>query len=306
MSLAGLSLRDLEYVVAVADCRHFGRAAERCNVSQPALSAQVRKVEAVLGLTIFERKRAGALLTKSGEAVVGRARLVLAEAQAMLTEAKSGKRILAGSFRMGTIPTIGPYVLPHALKPLREAFPAMRLILHEARTAELLAMLRAGELDAAVACAPIEEKAFMVHRLFFEPFLLMHQPARTPAWPPSPREQEVLLLEEGHCLRDQTLAACGPLALRAVRHATGLEMLRHMVAAGEGFSLMPALAAAALGSIRGFVSYHRLPADEGSGRNVVLASRSSDPRARQLRRMGAVLRKAVAPVLRRKLSRIAR
>jgi LysR family hydrogen peroxide-inducible transcriptional activator len=291
MSLAGLSLRDLEYIVAVAECRHFGRAAGRCNVSQPALSAQVRKVETVLGLTIFERRR-------GEEAVVGHARLVLADARALFAAAKSDARVPEGPLHLGAIPTIGPYVLPYALKPLREAFPAMRLILHEGRTAELLAMLRGGELDVVVACAPIPEKAFVVRRLFCEPFLLMHRPEHAPVWPPAAGEQEVVLLEEGHCLRDQAIAACGPLALRAVRHATGLDMLRHMVAAGEGFSLMPALAAAALGPVEGLVGYSRIPAQPGIGRQVVLAVRRSDPRGKQLTKIGTVLCKAVAPRLR--------
>jgi LysR family hydrogen peroxide-inducible transcriptional activator len=196
MSFAGLSLRDLEYIVAVGESRHFGRAAERCNVSQPALSAQVRKVEAALGITIFERKRGGALVTKPGQAVIARAQMVLAEARALLATAKSDTQVLAGPFRLGSIPTIGPYVLPHALKPLRKAFPDVRLVLHEGRIAELIAMLRAGDLDAVMACAPIAEKGFAVERLFYEPFFIMHQPGHAPLWPQFSAEQEVVLLQE--------------------------------------------------------------------------------------------------------------
>lgn len=295
MSLAGLSLRDLEYLVAVADCRHFGRAAKQCRVSQPALSAQVRKLESYLRAKIFERSHRGVLITTPGAALIERARLVLAEANTLLAVARDSSAPLAGPFHLGSIPTIGPYFLPHLLQTFRHGFPNSRLLLSEKRTNGLLTLLRAGELDAVIACAPVHDPVLTVHRLFFEPFVLAHPPGRLPEWPPVlAGDDEFVLLEEGHCLRDQTLAACGPLLPRATRHATGLEMLRHMVAAGEGVSLMPALAAAALGPIDGLVTYSPITA-EYAGRHVIMLSRATDPRGPHLMRVAELARACVPP-----------
>ena len=149
MSLAGLSLRDLEYLVAVDECRHFGRAAVRCGVSQPALSAQVRKPEAFLGVEVFERAPRGVLVTRRGATLLDPARAVLAGARALLDAARAEQGSLEGPFRLGAIPTLGPYVL----RPMRDAFPAMRPVLSEDRSAGLLAALHADALDAALpAC----------------------------------------------------------------------------------------------------------------------------------------------------------
>ncbi|SHK30375.1 LysR family transcriptional regulator, hydrogen peroxide-inducible genes activator [Roseomonas rosea] len=291
MSLAGLSLRDLEYLLAVAEHRHFGRAAERCGVSQPALSAQIRKLEGLLGMAVFERLPGRVLVTPRGEAVLARAAVVVREAQALLLAARADDAPLAGPFRLGAIPTLGPYLLPHLLRPMREAFPAMRAVLSEARTAELRDWLKSGALDAALCCAGPPDPALRAIPLFVEPFLLMHPAGRTPRMPlPLPGAEELLLLEEGHCLRDQTLAACGIGAPGGTRHATGLEMLRHMVAAGEGVSLMPAIAAAALGPVPGLLEYS--PAPEGVGREITLLVRSSDPRAEGLDALAALMRRS--------------
>ena len=294
MSLAGLSLRDLEYLVAVAECRHFGRAARQCRVSQPALSAQVRKLEDLLGVQVFERTRGGVLVTAPGAALIEKARLVLADAHSLLAAARNTTTPLSGAFRLGAIPTIGPYFLPHLLKGLRSQFPAMQPILSERRTGNLLPLLRSGELDAVIACAPIDDPVLTSHALFFEPFVLVHPPGQVPHWPPVAGRDRFLLLEEGHCLRDQTLAACGQILPSATRHATGLDMLRHMVAAGEGVSLMPALAAAALGDIDGLVTYTPVPTAD-AGRRIVMVVRSTDPRAPHLARLAALARACVPP-----------
>lgn len=288
MSLAGLSLRDLEYLLAVAEHRHFGRAAERCGVSQPALSSQLRKLESLLGTPVFERLPGRVLVTPRGEAILSHAAAVVREAQALLLAARAERAPLDGPFRLGAIPTLGPYLLPHLLRPMRTAFPAMRPVLSEARTAELRDSLKSGALDAALCCEGLPDPALRPLPLFFEPFLLMHPPAAAPDILPLPGE--LLLLEEGHCLRDQALAACGLGAPLGTRHATGLEILRHMVAAGEGASLMPALAARALGPMEGMVDLTPLP--EGMGREVVMLIRASDPRAAALEDLAALIRNA--------------
>ena len=293
LSLAGLSLRDLEYLVAVAECRHFGRAAERCGVSQPALSAQVRKLESWLGVTVFERAPGRVLLTGEGAALLHRVQGVLAEARSLVEMARAAGTPFAGAFRIGAIPTVGPYFLPHALRPMREAFPEMRPVVSEARTADLLAGLKGGALDAALLCLPQDDPALALFPLFFEPFLMMHAAAEAaPAWPEDGGEA-MLVLEEGHCLRDQTLAICGLQAPPGRRHAAGLELLRQMVAAGEGYALMPALAVAALGEVPS-LGYGPLAPDVG--REVALACRRSDPRAAHLAALAGLLRRiATAP-----------
>lgn len=278
MSLVGLSLRDLEYLVAVADHRHFGRAAARCGVSQPALSAQVRKLEAFLGVVVFERIPGRIAVTERGEAVVACARAVIAAARALLDTARVTGAPLSGPFRLGVIPTLGPYLLPLVLRPLRDAFPAMRVVISEERTADILAHLRDGELDAVLACLPQDNAAFRSFPLFFEPFMLMHPPGECPPWPLRLSDERLVAVEEGHCLRDQVHAYCGPLPNGMRRHAAGLEMLRHMVAAGEGVSLVPALAVRALGVVEGLVAYTPIP-DASVGRHVALIVRRTDPRA---------------------------
>ena len=277
MSLTGLSLRDLEYLVAVTECRHFGRAARRCGVSQPSLSAQVRKLEALLGVTVFERGAGRVSITCRGEAILAKAEAVLREAQGLLDLAHGDPDEMAGPFRLAAIPTLGPYLLPFAMQPIREAFPALRLSVCEGRTDELMGELRAGTVDAVLACPPEDHAGLVIHQLFVEPFLLMHRPGRIPAWPVIDRSDPMVLLDEGHCLRDQALQACQPHPRLAAQYASGIEMLRYLVAAGEGISLLPALAAQAIGTLHGQVVFTPVP-DPEVGREVVLVARRSDPR----------------------------
>ncbi len=280
--------------MAVAECRHFGRAAAQCGVSQPALSAQVRKLEVLLGVAVFERAPRRVLVTRRGEALLDAARGVLAGARALLDAARDDRTPLEGPFHLGAIPTLGPYLLPHVLRPMRDAYPAMRPVLSEDRTAGLLAALHAGALDAVLACLPCSDASLDAHPLFLEPFLLTHLAGVAPAWPLRDDADGVLLMAEGHCLNDQTLAACGPEAPRASRHATGLEMLRHMVAAGEGVALMPALAAESLGTIGGMIAYTD-PQETVLGREVALVVRRSDPRGPHLAALAALLRGLAPP-----------
>lgn len=259
-------------------------------MSQPALSAQIRKLESWLGVTVFERAPGRVLLTGPGTVLLQRVQGVLAEARGLVESARAAGAPFAGAFRIGAIPTIGPYLLPHALRPMRHAFPEMRPLVSEARTADLLAGLRGGALDAALLCLPQHDAALDFRALFFEPFLMMHAAEAPPAWPEDGGEA-MLVLEEGHCLRDQTLAICGLQAPAGRRHAAGLELLRQMVAAGEGYALVPALAAAAFGEVPS-LGYSRLAPDVG--REVALAFRRSDPRAAHLAELAGLLRR-IAP-----------
>lgn len=289
MSLSGLSLRDLEYVVAVADHGSFVRAAEHCRVAQPSLSAQVRKLEAWLGIVIFERTTRRVIVTADGKVFIEHARRVLAEARHLLTAAQRSDAPFGGSLRLAAISTLGPYLFPQILPGLRKKYPGLTLVLSEGLTGELAPKLVDGEIDAVLLALPQSDHGLTTAPIFIEPFLLAcpkgHPATRKggPSWDGLGADQR-LLLEEGHCLREQALAACSD-AGRSHRLATSLETLKYMVAAGEGCTLVPALAV----SERDGVAYSPLPATPYS-RRIALAWRRSDPRTAELSALAAKLR----------------
>ncbi len=297
-SLAGLSLRDLEYVEAVAELRHFGRAAERCGVSQPALSEQIGKLEAHLGVTLFERARRRVALTAQGEALLAQIERVLAEARNFLAMGRRSQAGLSGLLQIGAIETLGPYYLPGMMRLLRAALPEVQPRFTENRTAALIERLRHGGLDIILIATPPELPGLASAQLFFEPFVLA-APLRHPLATLSPLTldslpiDDLLLLEEGHCLRDQALALCEG-APAAARHGTGLETLWHMIAAGEGFSLLPALAIAARPDLAAQVQCRPL-AEPEAGRDIALVWRASDPRETQFKALAALLRENAPP-----------
>jgi LysR family hydrogen peroxide-inducible transcriptional activator len=293
MNVAALSLRDLEYVVAVTEERHFGRAAERCHVSQPALSAQIKRLEEALGLSLFERTSRKVLPTARGEAVARQARAVLAEAQKLIVVAQHGGDALSGRLALGAIQTLGPYLFPRVLRALRQRFPNLALTLAEGRTADLLEGLREGRLDAVLLSPPVDSSGLALARLFEEPFLLSCPAGHPLAGADEIRAEtlagpELLLLEEGNCLRDQALAACAATP-NAGRHATSLETLRSMVAAGAGYTLMPRLASGEGPDGTGLVVTRRFGPD-GPARTVALTWRGTDPRRASLKRLAAFFR----------------
>jgi LysR family transcriptional regulator, hydrogen peroxide-inducible genes activator len=250
-----MNLRDLEYLVALAEHRHFGRAAAACYVSQPTLSTQLKKLEHELGVELIERGSRSVLLTRAGEQVVERAKLMLADADDIRGIARQARDPRTGTLRLGLFPTLAPYLLPHVVEPLHGRFPHLEILLVEAKTADLLAELTAGTLDAAVLALPIADESLYAEPLFREPFVLAVPAGDRLAAPSAgggerlarPEDlvrQDLLLLEEGHCLRDQALEVC-QLAGAHERdgfRATSLETLRHMVAAGVGVTLLPELA----------------------------------------------------------------
>lgn len=245
-----MNLRDFEYLVALAEHRHFGRAAASCYVSQPTLSMQLKKLEAELGVELIERHPRQVTLTAAGERVVERARTILAHAQEIRGIARQAQDPRAGSLRLGVFPTLAPYLLPHVVPTLRTRFPELELLLVEAKTDVLAEDLRSARLDAAVLALPMADDTLHAEPLFREDFVLAapatHELAgRTDGIRPDVLgEQVLLLLEDGHCLRDQALAVCRLSGGKARDGftATSLETLRHMVAAGVGITLLPELA----------------------------------------------------------------
>ncbi|HRN63020.1 MAG TPA: DNA-binding transcriptional regulator OxyR [Luteimonas sp.] len=244
-----MNLRDLKYLIAVADHRHFGRAAAASFVSQPTLSTQIRKLEDELGVSLVERAPRKVMLTPIGAEIVERARRVVAEIEQMKEAARRSQKPEAGTVRLGIFPTLGPYLLPHVVPGIRERFPDLQLLLVEEKSDELLARLRDGRLDAAILALPVHDDQLHHEYLFEEPFLLavpeQHPLAKRQALGLDDLAHEnLLLLEDGHCLRRQTLDVCALAGAheRAEFRATSLETLRQMVAANVGITLLPALA----------------------------------------------------------------
>ncbi len=245
-----MNLRDLEYLVAVANHGQFGRAAEACNASQPTLSTQIRKLENELGLELFERVARGVLLTAAGRQIVERARVVLSEADAIFGIARRMTDPGSASLRIGLFPTLAPYLLPHVVPVVRERFPGLELLLAEEKTHEILRQLKQGQLDAGVLALPLADDDLDWIELFEEEFVLAvpakHALARRRrrVSVEALSDESILLLEDGHCLRDQALAVChlAGASEREDFRSTSLETMRQMVAAGVGVTLLPRLA----------------------------------------------------------------
>lgn len=244
-----MNIRDLKYLIAVAKHQHFGMAAQACHVSQPTLSAQLKKLEEELEVKLFERNNKKVLITTAGTQLLEQAKIILREVDQLKSLAKQTKDPLTGSFRLGTIPTLGPYWLPQVLPKLKTKLPKIDFFLHEEKTETLLQMLKVGKLDAAILALPVPNENFITQPLFEEKFF-----AAVPAQHrlgnkkilklEQLSDETLLLLDEGHCLRDQALEVCHMTRVteKVEFRATSLETLRHMVAIGSGITLLPASA----------------------------------------------------------------
>jgi LysR family transcriptional regulator, hydrogen peroxide-inducible genes activator len=259
--MADLKLKDLRYLVAVADTRHFGRAAERSFVSQPTLSAQLKKMEDYLGVQLIERAPKRVSLTAAGEEIVARARRILESSDEIVELAKGHRDPLAGRLKVAFLPTIGPYLLPNVAARLRKHLPRLELMLYEYQTDPMLEKLHSGEIDVGILALPVVLDGFDSYELYKEPFTVAmpanHKLAsRTSIRIEDLSHETLLLLEDGHCLRDQALDICasGDVHEKQDFRATSIETLRQMVAAGVGITLLPELAGrGAYGNARGVV-----------------------------------------------------
>lgn len=244
-----MNTRDLQYLVALQDHCHFGKAANACFVSQPALSMQIKKLEETLGVKLLERTNKSVLLTDIGITITERARHILNQVEEMRNVAKLAKDPYSGELKIGIIPTLAPYLLPCIMPSLSKKFPKISFYLVEEKTSVLIEKLKIGKLDAAFLAHPVIEASFSTSLLFKEEFLLAVSSTHPLAKQKTVKQhdldnQNVLLLEEGHCMREQTLALCHKMNASETQNfrATSLETLRHMVAAGNGITLMPKLA----------------------------------------------------------------
>lgn len=243
-----MNLRDLRYLVALADLKHFGRAAEACFVSQPTLSTQIKKFEDELGTQLIERNPRNVMLTDVGVAVVARARAILHEADQIKNIARRAKDPESGTVKIGIFPTLGPYLLPHVVPNIVKKFPKLELMLFEEKTESVLKKLHDGDLDAGIIALPIHDDTLHAEFLFEESFVLAVPKGSALAKLKKIKlsdlaNERLLLLDDGHCLRDQALEVCQMAGVgeRAGFRATSLETLRHMVSANVGMTLLPAL-----------------------------------------------------------------
>lgn len=295
-----MNLRDLKYLVAVAELRHFGRAAESCHVSQPTLSTQLRKLEEFLGVTLIERNNRQVLLTPIGEKVVAQARMVLRDSDQLVKLAREARDPFGGEFRLGIIPTVAPYLLSKILPPIREALPELQIQLVEAQTAVVTVALQEGRLDAVILALPLDEDNVRSEPLYAEPFYLAVSPKHELCGLNSVRSEdlaatEILLLEDGHCLRDQALEVCKQA--HAVENtnfsATSIETLRHMVSANVGITLMPELAMDESDKTIRYIPFEPV----APHRLIGLAWRNTSTREALLERLASIVRDAVSTSL---------
>ncbi|MCM8532803.1 MAG: LysR substrate-binding domain-containing protein [Lentisphaeraceae bacterium] len=241
-----MNLRSLEYFVTVAKELHFNRAADICGVSQPALSIQLQKLEDELGVRLFERNNKKIIITKAGEALLSRASLILQEVKDIKSMAQNFADPYSGDLKLGAFPTLSPYLFPKIIPDLKDSYPEMKFFLYEEKTDVLLKMLNEGDVDAAFIALPIEEKYLEYEEVFAEDFLLAVPQTSSLATQKSVtvknlEDESLLLLAEGHCLRDQALDFCQKNKVSETFDfkASSLETLRQMVTAGVGMTLIP-------------------------------------------------------------------
>ena len=295
------TLRQLRFLVAVVDRRHFGKAAEDCFVSQSTLSAGVQEVEELLGVILLERTKRSVTPTPVGLEIAGRARALLKGSEDLVDVALAAQDPMSGPLQLGMVPTIGPFLIPRVMPPLRDAFPKLKTYLREEQTAALLTGLETGRLDAAVLALPYPLGDVETAEIARDPFFVVY-PSRhrlgalATVRPNDLAMEDLLLLEDGHCMRDHALAAC---ALEGARRniafqGTSLHTLVQMVANGLGVTLVPQMAVDA-GILRGLdVAVAPLEGDAPS-RMIALAWRRTSGRKETFRRVAAKLSKAVSP-----------
>ena len=296
-----MTLQELKYLVALADHGHFGRAAEACFITQSTLSTQIKKLEDFLGVTLFDRSLKRVTPTPIGREILQAARNIVEEAERIRELAKHAQDPMARTIHLGVIPTLGPYYLPHALTLVHKKHPGLRMLLREEMTPQILEHLLDGKLDAGLLALPVTDDSLRVEPLFYEPFY-----AALPAGHPLARRdvlkvadimsEKLLLLDEGHCLRDQALDVCGTGSRgREEVRATSLETLRQMVGLGLGLTLLPALSVDAgprqnkkAVEIRPFKS-------PPPGRTIALVWRKRAPFPETFERLAQTLKNALPP-----------
>ncbi|MBQ0723797.1 MAG: hydrogen peroxide-inducible genes activator [Cycloclasticus sp.] len=285
-----MTLTELRYIVTLSHERHFGRAAEKCFVSQPTLSVAVKKLEGELNIAIFERSKSSVTPTPLGEKIIEQAKKVLIEARTIEELADSGKNQLTSPLKVGAIFTIGPYLFPHLVPQIHQQAPEMSLFIEESYTAVLRRQLREGELDAIIVALPFNEPDVITRPLYDESFVVVMQKDHelsklTHIKPEMLPGQSLLLLGEGHCFRDQVLEMCPALSnqkgnqIGSVTQGSSLETLKYMVATGLGITVLPK---SAVGNLDSNLITTRPFTHPAPSRTVALAWRASFPRGKAI------------------------
>lgn len=277
MITSWLTLRDLQYVVAVAKHEHFARAAKECHISQPSLSTQIKKIEGYLGVTLFDRTNRVVKTTPAGKKMAQQALIILDEAQKIPGLIGETSSLDFKTLKLGIISSLSPYV-PYAISDIKKAFLKTSLSLHEGTTEELIGDLKSGALDAVIAADTVDDNTLKSFPLFFEPFVLAapkgHEIlARSAVKPSDLKASEMVLLKEGHCLRDQAIDICPVNRRGSIQpfHANSIETLLHLVASGAGYTLLPYLAAKEK-TMSNLVSYAHFE-NTKIGRDIILLCR---------------------------------
>jgi LysR family transcriptional regulator, hydrogen peroxide-inducible genes activator len=291
--MAMVTLRQLHYLEALAETLHFGQAAEACAVTQPALSMQIKELEDELQVSLIERRKSGIELTEQGEEIAQRGRTILASVRDLLDYAKHRERVLSGSLKLGAIPSIAPYLLPAALPELQRRFPELSLQLRETVTETLIRELVSGDLDLILIALPIEDPKVETLLLFDDKFVLAAGASKAKRAKAADMlaHERLLLLEEGHCLRDQALSFCR-LVTREARESFGASSLAtivQMVAHGYGITLLPEMAVASEVHQRSDIRLLRFAAPEPK-REIGLAWRKTSPRKADFHALAALLK----------------
>lgn len=294
-----MTLQELRYIVALADTGHFGKAAEACFISQSTLSTQVKKLEDFLGVVLFDRSLKQVTLTSVGREIIASARLILDEANRIRELARQTDDPMERTVNLGVIPTLGPYYLPHVLKQLHRTYPKLRLLLREEMTPHVLSHLTDGKLDAGLLALPVDDANLEVVPLFKEPFLAAVPAKHKLANSATIKIKDLakaglLLLEEGHCLRDHALEACHLDGMQNEEiSATSLETLRQMVGMGLGVTLIPVLASGATTAITQ-VALRQLAAP-GASRTIGLVWRKRSPLSATMEQLAKTLKESLPP-----------
>ncbi len=283
-------MRQLRYFDALARLGHFGRAAEACAISQPALSMQIKEMEDALGGVLLERNARQVVLTRFGEQLAMRVREILRSVDELGDFARASRDKLTGRLRLGMIPTVAPYLLPKVIGNLTRKHPEIDIHVRESKTPKLIEELVEGRLDAAIVALPVSEPSLTEVALFSESFLLVRPPEYEGAPVPSSetlREMRLLLLEEGHCFRDQALSFCKMQAPREMLDASSLSTLMQMVGAGMGVTLIPEMAVG-VETRSAAVSLARF-AEPQPSRTIGMVWRKTSPLAKQLLQISEVV-----------------
>lgn len=300
--MINITLKQLRYFDALARELHFGRAAEACSVTQPALSMQIQELENSLGLTLLERTRSGVQLTKHGVEIAARAARILADTRELIEVAQHGDQVLAGELRLGVIPSVAPYLLPPVLPALRESYPDLTLAVRETQTHTLLQELVDGKLDALLLALPVKHADIETMNLIEDRFVLAlpsgrELSGRVHATPDFVEQERLLLLEEGHCLRDQALTYCNLQQVRKINTfgASSLATIVELVAAGYGITLLPEIS---LGiETRGRALKLMRFVEPEPSRTLGLVWRATSPRKQDFIELGEIVKKAATQLL---------